>query len=145
VQTILPLSNTAGLKLTTARYYTPSGRSIQAKGIEPDVYVDDGRDVSNRIREANLERHLETNKPGATKGAASPAAPAQPGPAATPPKDDRKDDPPDAQPMPPRFEFGAADDFQLAQAMNHLKGQPVIASIKSVAAANAAAPAAGKP
>jgi hypothetical protein len=41
VQTILPLSNTAGLKLTTARYYTPSGRSIQAKGIEPDVYVDD--------------------------------------------------------------------------------------------------------
>ena len=62
VQTILPLGNNAGLKLTTARYYTPSGRSIQAKGIEPDINVDDGRDTSNRIREANLERHLETSK-----------------------------------------------------------------------------------
>ena len=55
VQTILPLGNNAGLKLTTARYYTPSGRSIQAKGIEPDIYVDDGRDSPNRIREANLD------------------------------------------------------------------------------------------
>ena len=60
VQTILPLGNNAGLKLTTARYYTPAGRSIQAKGIEPDIYVDDGRDSPNRIREANLEHHLET-------------------------------------------------------------------------------------
>src|SRR6266540_4026458 len=62
VQTILPLSNNAGLKLTTARYYTPAGRSIQAKGIEPDIYVDDGRDSPNRIREANLERHLDIGK-----------------------------------------------------------------------------------
>jgi carboxyl-terminal processing protease len=125
VQTILPLSNTAGLKLTTARYYTPAGRSIQAKGIEPDIAVDDGRDISNRIREANLERHLETTKSGAAEPAPAPIAPA---PAA--PKDDKAE----PQPLPPRFEFGAADDFQLAQAMNHLKGQPVIASIKTVAA-----------
>src|SRR5206468_6314893 len=62
VQTILPLGNNAGLKLTTARYYTPSGRSIQAKGIEPDVQVDDGRESANRIREANLEHHLEVPK-----------------------------------------------------------------------------------
>ena len=62
VQTILPLSNNSGLKLTTARYYTPSGRSIQAKGIEPDIYVDDGRDSPYRIREANLENHLDTGK-----------------------------------------------------------------------------------
>ena len=62
VQTILPLGNNAGLKLTTARYYTPAGRSIQAKGIEPDIAVDDGRDSPNRIREANLERHLETTQ-----------------------------------------------------------------------------------
>ena len=60
VQTILPLGNNTGLKLTTARYYTPSGRSIQAKGIEPDIVVDDGRDSPNRLREANLEHHLET-------------------------------------------------------------------------------------
>ena len=59
VQTILPLGNNTGLKLTTARYYTPAGRSIQAKGIEPDISVDDGRDSPNRIREANLERHLD--------------------------------------------------------------------------------------
>ena len=125
VQTILPLSNTAGLKLTTARYYTPAGRSIQAKGIEPDIAVDDGRDISNRIREANLERHLETAKPGAAERGAD---------AARAPRAAPKDDKAEPQPLPPRFEFGAADDFQLAQAMNHLKGQPVIASIKTVAA-----------
>src|SRR5258705_13986914 len=62
VQTILPLGNNAGLKLTTARYYTPAGRSIQAKGIEPDISVDDGRESPNRIREANLDHHLDTNK-----------------------------------------------------------------------------------
>ncbi|NDP43447.1 MAG: S41 family peptidase [Aromatoleum sp.] len=121
VQTILPLSNTAGLKLTTARYYTPSGRSIQAKGIEPDVFVDDGRDTTNRIREANLERHLETGKPEPAK--------------ANPAKDkaaDAKDRA--AEPSPPRFEFGADDDFQLTQAMNQLKGLPVIASTKALSA-----------
>ena len=127
VQTILPLSNNAGLKLTTARYYTPSGRSIQAKGIEPDIYVDDGRESPNRIREANLENHLGTGrsesavakalevaKRGNADAATAPAEPA--GTAAKPPV--------------PRFEFGSADDFQLMQAMNQLKGQPVIASTK---------------
>lgn len=66
VQSVLPLRNGAGIKLTTARYYTPSGRSIQAEGIEPDVelkpvrYVDDD---DNRRREADLDRHLEREKP----------------------------------------------------------------------------------
>jgi carboxyl-terminal processing protease len=125
VQTILPLGNNAGLKLTTARYYTPSGRSIQAKGIEPDIHVDDGRDSPNRIREANLDRHLETGKAAAKDAAAAAAkAPAKADPAAKP----------EAQAPLPRFEFGAADDFQLRQAMNHLKGQPVIASTRSLAA-----------
>jgi carboxyl-terminal processing protease len=57
VQTILPLGNNSAIKLTTARYYTPNGRSIQAKGIVPDVSVDDG---SQRLamREADLDRHL---------------------------------------------------------------------------------------
>ena len=57
VQTILPLGNNSAIKLTTARYYTPNGRSIQAKGIAPDVAVDDG---SQRLgmREADLDRHL---------------------------------------------------------------------------------------
>ncbi|MDE2623882.1 MAG: S41 family peptidase [Betaproteobacteria bacterium] len=61
VQTILPLSNNTALKLTTARYFTPSGRSIQAKGIEPDVVVPEDPDMveaSLGIREADLEGHL---------------------------------------------------------------------------------------
>jgi len=62
VQSVLPLRNGAGIKLTTARYYTPSGRSIQAAGIEPDVVIewDEYADTGdNRIREADLERHLD--------------------------------------------------------------------------------------
>jgi carboxyl-terminal processing protease len=67
VQTILPLGNNAGLKLTTARYYTPSGRSIQAKGIEPEVVVeeelpDELKSKADQIStrgEANLRGHLK--------------------------------------------------------------------------------------
>jgi carboxyl-terminal processing protease len=69
VQTILPLNNEAALKLTTARYYTPSGRSIQAEGIEPDIILDPLKvtrveDVGERIKEADLAGHLEN---GASK------------------------------------------------------------------------------
>jgi carboxyl-terminal processing protease len=60
VQTILPLGNNTAIKLTTARYYTPKGRSIQAKGIIPDIPLDDA--VSDRgalkLREADLTKHL---------------------------------------------------------------------------------------
>ena len=63
VQTILPLGNNAGLKLTTARYYTPSGRSIQAKGIEPDILVDDGRD-SPATASARRTSSITSNVPG---------------------------------------------------------------------------------
>jgi len=60
VQTVLPLSNNAAIKLTTARYFTPSGRSIQAKGITPDIIVEESANGESRerIREADLERHL---------------------------------------------------------------------------------------
>lgn len=65
VQSVLPLRNGAGIKLTTALYYTPSGRSIQAQGIEPDVAVDweatPGMD-DERIRESDLEGHLEQER-----------------------------------------------------------------------------------
>ncbi|MFO1322685.1 MAG: S41 family peptidase [Burkholderiales bacterium] len=138
VQTILPLGNNAGLKLTTARYYTPSGRSIQAKGIEPDIAVDDGREAGVRFREANLERHLETAKAAGAKEEAKQAAPAAP---TAKPGDANKGE---VMPATPRFEFGADDDFQLKQAMNHLKGQPVIASTKAVTA-NSTVPAVVKP
>lgn len=61
VQSVLPLKNGAGIKLTTARYYTPSGRSIQAEGIEPDIVIDleeDYGDSEAPLREADLARHL---------------------------------------------------------------------------------------
>jgi carboxyl-terminal processing protease len=61
VQSVLPLRNGGGIKLTTARYYTPSGRSIQAEGIEPDVVYEAGGVAgadTERKREADLERHL---------------------------------------------------------------------------------------
>ncbi|MEX2482496.1 MAG: S41 family peptidase [Gammaproteobacteria bacterium] len=63
VQTILPMNNKAALKLTTARYYTPSGRSIQAAGITPDIIIDKLRltrqqSSGDAITEANLARHL---------------------------------------------------------------------------------------
>jgi carboxyl-terminal processing protease len=71
VQTILPLSNGAGLRLTTARYYTPSGRSIQASGITPDIelaYVSpktssteetEAKETTVTIREKDLKNHIE--------------------------------------------------------------------------------------
>jgi len=65
VQTIIPLSGGGALRLTTARYYTPSGHSIQAKGIEPEVKVEEElpkdlkKDVASAIGEASLRGHLK--------------------------------------------------------------------------------------
>ena len=66
VQTIIPLGGNGALRLTTARYYTPSGRSIQAKGIDPDVVVEQdlppelqARFAGSRIGEASLRGHLK--------------------------------------------------------------------------------------
>jgi len=115
VQTILPLTNSTAIKLTTARYYTPSGRSIQAKGIVPDLQVEetpDG-DLFTRLREADLSKHLINEKEPET-------------PAAKPksePKPDAKADGKDKDRKP--IEFGSVDDYQLKQALNKLKGLPV--------------------
>ncbi len=57
VQTILPLSDGSAVRLTTSKYYTPSGRSIQAKGIEPDIQV--GEDFDQYVKESDLEGHLK--------------------------------------------------------------------------------------
>jgi len=67
VQTIIPLGSNGALRLTTARYYTPSGRSIQAKGIEPEVVVEEElpdelkqkAEVQGTRGEANLRGHLK--------------------------------------------------------------------------------------
>jgi carboxyl-terminal processing protease len=66
VQTLLPLGQSTAIKLTTAKYFTPNGRSIQAKGIAPDFTIEDGRD---RVitREKDLQRHLESEEEKAAK------------------------------------------------------------------------------
>jgi carboxyl-terminal processing protease len=64
VQTIMPMGNTTAVKLTTARYFTPSGRSIQAEGIEPDIEsgVKPREGALERVKEADLGRHLTNGK-----------------------------------------------------------------------------------
>ena len=69
VQTIMPLSDDSGLRLTTARYFTPSGRSIQAAGIEPDVIVKQievAQVDAPQVREKDLENHFEQVSNGKT-------------------------------------------------------------------------------
>ncbi|MEO8628636.1 MAG: S41 family peptidase, partial [Betaproteobacteria bacterium] len=123
VQTILPLGNNTAIKLTTARYYTPNGRSIQAKGIVPDILVEEATiaeiDPALRMREADLERHLsnptdkdtptlETPKPSAPKPAKEPGAENKPGDKAEP------------------AELGSKGDYQMTQALNLLKGLQIL-------------------
>ncbi|MDH5541063.1 MAG: S41 family peptidase, partial [Rhizobacter sp.] len=66
VQTVRQLSSETALKITTARYYTPSGASIQAKGIVPDVMLDETSEgnlfAALRVREADLEKHLQSGQ-----------------------------------------------------------------------------------
>jgi carboxyl-terminal processing protease len=64
VQSVLPLRNGAGIKLTTARYYTPSGHSIQAQGIKPDVVIQFSAAEDDRQRESDLDRHLDRESAG---------------------------------------------------------------------------------
>lgn len=107
VQSVLPLSEDTGIKLTTARYYTPSGRSIQVTGVDPDIAVDDTAqgNLFRLPREVDLQRHL-VNAALAEEGVTTP---------------DTKDD----KIEPKMFEFGGADDYQLKQAVNFLEGRPV--------------------
>jgi len=71
VQTIIPLQGHGAIRLTTARYYTPAGRSIQARGIEPDIEVEQARVTAvngpRRRSEADLRRHLENGNNDATR------------------------------------------------------------------------------
>ena len=125
VQTVRPLGPDTGLKLTTARYYTPSGKSIQAKGIVPDVMVDDSEEGSPfailRTREADLEKHLGSGQGLDLKD-----------PAREKLRDEARKKaeiealkPPVERKVP---EFGTDKDFQLVQAINQLKGRPVLIS-----------------
>jgi len=112
VQSVLPLGEDSGIKLTTARYYTPSGRSIQLTGVAPDIEVADTAhgNLFRVRREVDLSRHL-------ANGTVDESALAHP-------DDDAQDaDIPADFKM---FEFGGADDYQLRQAINFLEGRPVV-------------------
>jgi len=144
VQTILPLPNNQAVKLTTARYYTPGGRSIQAKGISADIVVEDEA-TKVLLREADLQHHLSVEddksvtvtpkgKKPIDKVIAGPGAPNQPAATAPMPvsrgkaestkeaKDEKKD--PNAK----------KEDVQLNAALNHLKGLPITGAATNTAA-----------
>ena len=116
---------TAGLKLTTSRYYTPSGKSIQAKGIVPDVMVDETEGgnlfAALRTREADLEKHLTSGQGDEKKDDAREKAREE---ARIKLEEELK------KPLADRRlpEYGTDKDFQLMQALNQLKGQPVLVS-----------------
>ncbi len=128
VQTVRPLSADTALKITTARYYTPSGPSIQARGIVPDVWLDETAEgnvfAALRTREADLDKHLVGTDE------ASEEALAKQREAARQKLEEqlaKQKEPP--KPLP---EFGTPEDFQLAQALNRLANRPVIVSKSAV-------------
>ncbi len=124
VQTVMPLTNDTAVKMTTARYYTPNGRSIQADGIEPDIAIE-GIQVSaledsefSPLREADLTRHLENGqKPEIEKQVVPDEEEAvEPQANSEKPTDALED-----QPL-------AVRDYVLSQALNLLKGMTILQS-----------------
>lgn len=112
VQTVIPLSDQGAMRLTTARYYTPSGGLIQAKGIVPDIIVVQARleaiDASGRTREADLPRHLEGD-PEALDG-------------------DTEIDGPETSEDPAVRSEQALQDYQLTRALDLLRGLTLLSS-----------------
>ena len=109
MQTVIPLSGgvDGALRLTTAKYYTPSGRSIQATGIDPDILVEQKAednseaDAKDRLSEANLPKHLDGQE-GGRKPHVGPVVKPKPG---------------------EKF-----DDFQLTYALRLLRGQEIVSN-----------------
>jgi carboxyl-terminal processing protease len=121
VQTILPLGNNTAIKLTTARYYTPNGRSIQAKGITPDIPLDDGsseRTAALKLRESDLTKHLiDTPKDAEQTKAAAAASQYNFTPAPRPKDIDEK------LLKPEPGEIVSRHDYELNQALAFLKSR----------------------
>ncbi|MFC4157861.1 S41 family peptidase [Chitinimonas lacunae] len=133
VQTILPVGKDSAIKLTTARYFTPGGRSIQAKGIVPDIEVEEApiNGVSLeafRIREADLEHHLNNpqgeNRPESKPETRQPEpkSDTKPAPAPKKPRSDKDERDEELKPG----EISVKKDPQLQQALNVLKVQQVV-------------------
>jgi len=118
VQTIMPMSNGAALKITTARYFTPSGRSIQAEGIEPDIIVEQLQiskkedSKIQRLREADLRDHLEN-------GNGKKSADSKKGDKDSAKKEDDADE-----------KDKLKNDYQLNEALNLLKGVYIVEQMK---------------
>lgn len=118
VQTIIPLSDESGLRLTTARYFTPNGRSIQAKGITPDIVVErlelpreTDKKESFSIREKDLENHFE-NMPESAE------------PAGGDKKKEEKDK--KEKPLSGKPEDNLSNDYQVMRALDLLKGWEIL-------------------
>jgi len=133
VQSILPLGGNTAIKLTTARYYTPNGRSIQAKGIIPDIITEETPNgtPSQRMREADLDHHLENDKekdaiakPAKKEGVKDSTKDGAKDPAKGSKSKDEGDD--ETTAMKPPVEPASKNDYQFNQALNLLKGLQVL-------------------
>ena len=122
VQTILPLGNNTAIKLTTARYYTPNGQSIQAKGITPDIKDETDTGDEERLRESDLNRHLSNGKTDKKKSPASMDPAIQIEKAIQETSGETKEEKAKAKKNKKPLEFGSEDDQLLVQAMNYFKG-----------------------
>ena len=129
VQTVRPLGPDTGIKLTTARYYTPTGKSIQARGIVPDIMIDDTAEGSPyaalRTREADLEKHLNSGQGAEVKDESREKAREL----ALKRLEEEAKKTPEQRRLP---ELGSDKDFPLAQALNQLKGREVLVSKTAV-------------
>ena len=134
VQTVIPLEGHGAIRLTTARYYTPSGRSIQAKGIEPDIKVEQAKiepvKSTEKLRtEADLRKRLETLEE--KKAKEKKKSPDEESAVTTPEtkpegdvhaKDKEKDG---KKKLPTEGEIASAEDFQLQRALDLLRAVSV--------------------
>jgi carboxyl-terminal processing protease len=123
VQTIIPLSDESGLRLTTARYFTPKGRSIQAKGITPDIEVERleipkepaGKKDGLHLREKDLENHFEGDGKGDPKDVK---------------KEEKKEEKKDKQAL-LKPEEALRNDYQVMRALDLLKGWEILKNMGS--------------
>ena len=124
VQTIIPLSDDSGLRLTTARYFTPKGRSIQAKGITPDIVVErlelskeSEKKDGLHLREKDLENHFEGDEKESKELK----------------KEDKKEEPKKEEPKektPFKPEANLKNDYQVMRALDLLKGWEILKQMK---------------
>ena len=159
VQTIIPIDDASALKLTTALYYTPAGRSIQAEGIIPDIPLERGRlelsepPALGSVKEADLARHLtngEDKEVPREEGQESPEAPKGPGTTVpdTPPKDGQSQEDHGADPEANDAGSSAAGkkpplavtDYQLYEALNVLRALTLYSAPRANPAASGEPP-----